>query len=369
MNEMDQQEEKREFGKEKRKIKPTTVIWIVVSALILIVVGGVAYYRYFSASEGGFEIPFVSERKSNKVANPLDGTEVDPEAAKRYPLAIMVENHSAARPQSGLGQASIVYEAITEGGITRFMAVFGPNGASKVGPVRSARTYYIDWLSEFDAFYVHVGGNMDALDKIKADGVLDLDQFGLGDLAYWREPEAGKAIEHTMYASTDKLYTQAKKKGWPQTANFQALEFKNEDKEASASLSQNITIDFSSPSYKVDWAFDPENNSYLRTQAGIKHLDKTTGDQLEAKNIIIQEIERWQVTTSINEEGWAMRTIGSGKAKVFMEGQMIEATWTKSNRDSRTLFHNTNGKEIEFIPGAFWIEITPPDVFDKVKIN
>lgn len=352
----------------KPKIKPWVVVVIIIISLAVIAAGVVAYFRYFK-KESFLENILPSGKETVKVTNSLDGTKVEKSLANRHPLAIIIENHPEARPQVGLNEASIIYEAITEGGITRFMAVFGPRDTSKVGPVRSARTFFVDWASEFDAFLAHVGGNLDALDKIKTDGILDLDQFALGETAYWREPAAGIAIEHTMFTDTKKLYAAAKQKGWPASGDFEALSFKEAKSDLSQDLTQRISIDFSEPQYRVVWDFDSESDTYLRTIGGYPHRDRNTGDRLATSNIIVQEMERWEAITTINEQGWAMQTIGTGRAKIFREGQLIEGTWKKTSRTDRTLFYDNEGKEIKFIPGQFWIEIAPPEVFGKITIE
>jgi len=365
---MMRREQSKSFsGGNLKKIKKRTIILTALLALIFGLAGFVIFERYFAKDASNLFGPKKTESK--KVANDLDGTKVDPDKATRHPLAIMIENQTQARPQVGLNQASIIYEAITEGGITRFMAVYGPYDAEKIGPVRSARTYFIDWLSEFNAFYGHCGGNFDALEKIKKENILDLDQFALGQKAYWREPEAGKAIEHTMYTSTEKLYQAAKEKNWPTKGDFRALEFKEPLEKALRPAGQIITIPFSSVSYEVSWEYDSDSNSYLRTMAGVPHKDKASGEQLSAFNLIIQQMERWESPTEINEPGWAMKTIGSDKVKVFVQGKEIQGTWKKTDRTSRTIFYDDQGKEISFIPGQFWIEIVPPEVFTNLKVE
>jgi len=352
----------------KSQGNPWGVVSSIIVIVILLVVGTVLVLHYLKKDTFLDKIlPGNNSGDQVKmVTNKLDGTKVDETKAKRHPLAIIVENHPEARPQVGLDKASLVYEAISEGGITRFMAVYGPHDANKVGPVRSARTYFVDWASEFDAFLAHVGGNLDALDKIKAEGILDLDQFALGDPTYWREAEPGKAIEHTMYTKTESLYNIANQKGWPKSGEFEALNFR--DPKPDSTAVQKISVDFSEAQYKVEWEYNPQTNTYLRTMAGVPHRDRDTGDRLAASNLIVQEVERWEAITSINEQGWAMKTIGSGKAKIFIEGKEIDGTWKKTSRTSRTLFYDEKGKEISFIPGFFWYEITPPDVFKAVKV-
>ena len=349
----------------ERKRRKKIIILAALLALVLGIAGFVIYERYFTKNN-----LFETKIKDTKVANDLDGTKVEPDRAKRHPLAVMIENHPDARPQVGLDNASIVYEAIAEGGITRFMAVYGPYDAPKVGPVRSARTYYIDWLSEFKAFYAHCGGNLDALDKIKTDNILDMDQFSLGDTAYWREPVSGIAIEHTMFTSTDKLYQIAfNDKKWEKTADFKVLSFVEPLEEKLRQVIQEIEINFSSASYNVLWKYDPATNKYLRSMGGAIHKDRETNTQLASTNVVIQQMERWEAPTAINEQGWAMKTVGGDKAIIFSQGKEIKGTWKKLDRTSRTLFYDEQGQEIEFPPGQFWIEIVPPDVFSEIKVE
>ena len=362
---------------QKPKMKRTTLILLIILGVVVIGAGVAGYFYYVKKGSSNTALKIQDQT----VASKLDGLKVAKDKANRHPLAIIIENHPDARPQIGLAQASIVYEAISEGGITRFMAVYGPEDAEKVGPVRSARTYFVDWASSFNAFYAHCGGNLDALDKIKADKILDLDQFALGDAAYWREPQAGKASEHTLYTSTAKLYQAAQEKGWSPTGDFTALKFREPVQTATTTSTsttptaatpvapQKITVDFSSPTYRVDWQYDAASNSYLRSMAGSIHKDAASGGQLSVKNIIVQEVERSEAITAINEQGYAMKTVGEGKAKIFIENTMIEGTWKKPTRTDRTLFYDSTGKEIEFIPGHFWIEIAPPEVFDKIQVG
>lgn len=292
------------------------------------------------------------ETEETKIPCPLDGVYVPEHIANRRPLAIMIENHIDARPQSGLSEASLVYEALTEGGITRFMALYVWTEPEKIGPVRSARSYDIDWLSEFDAFYAHVGGNYTALQQIKQYKISDLDQFKYGTRAYWREKTAGKAVEHTMFTSAKKLWKIASDNKWNIKGDYESFEFKDDLEKSLRPSSGSIRIDFSTPNYRVVWNYDPENNFYIREQ--IK------GPQIKAKNIIVQWVERTPHTSIIGEKTWLMKTIGSGKAKIFMDGKVIEGTWEKKSRTSRTWFYDNSGNKIKFNRGQTWIEIVHP---------
>ncbi|MCL5407264.1 MAG: DUF3048 domain-containing protein [Patescibacteria group bacterium] len=354
----------------KRKKRFLIISLSILFGLAIGAAGFVAYKQYGPQKTENKKITIKPSPSPQTTANPLDGTQVSKDMANRHPLAIIIENHSQARPQVGLDKASIVYEAISEGGITRFMAIYGPQDAQKAGPVRSLRTYFLDWAWEYNAFIAHVGGNIDALDRVSQEKALDLDEFALGDKAYWREPEAGKAIEHTMYTSTEKLYAQAQSKGWDMKGDFTSFKFlKTKDFKINTSIKQEIIIDFSAPQYKVSYTWDSLNNNYPRTLAGAAHKDRNTGNQLAPTNIIIQSVNRTEGLTRINENSWTMQTIGEGKAYILYGGQKFDATWKKTDLKSRTMFYDSSGKEISFLPGQFWYEIVPPDVFDKISIK
>lgn len=340
----------------------------IISAVAVIVVAlGLGFFFIFRPDKGinlGLD---VKKEEPKLYQSMLDGTMVSKEDADRHPLGIMVENHTDSRPQLGLAAASIIYEAIAEGGITRFLAIYGPRGAEKIGPVRSARTYYVDWIHEFDGYYAHVGGNYDALEKIKKDGILDLDQFA-NPAAYWRDYSRKVASEHTMFTASSKLYSAAADKKYSTANNFTAYKFKTEPALESRPAAETIIINFGNTSYNVSYAYDRANNQYLRSLAGSAHVDVATNTPLLAKNIVIQIVKRSSTVTAINEQGWIMNTVGSGDASIFQDGREIKATWKKDNEASRTrFFDKVTGAEIEFNPGQTWIEILSPDLSYSAK--
>lgn len=292
-----------------------------------------------------------TEEVDPRVASPLDGTLVMPDVANRRPLAIMIENHPEARPQFGLSLASIVYEATTEGGITRFMGVFGSQGGTKIGPVRSARPYYVTWATEYDAGYAHVGGSKLGLQEINKLGANDLDQFALGTSAYRREPKSGVALEHTMYTDTDKLWSVAANK-FGSSFELPKITFKSPLGREHLPASQQITVTFSSASYNTVWNFDPETNRYLRSMAGSLHKDAITGEAISAANLIFQEVARSSTDN--------MSTVGNGSATIFIDGRRIEGSWKKASATAQTVFTDSTGAEIARNPGQTWISIINP---------
>lgn len=302
---------------------------------------------------------------------------------QRRPLGVMLENHTEARPHSGLSKADVVYETVAEGGITRFLAVFycGIAENTEFAPVRSARTYFLDWISEYDGLYNHVGGagvcsdptvdeRAKALCQIGQYGIKDMDQFGISFPTCYRNPDRldhTVATEHQMVCQSDKLYDIAKQRGWTNVdedgvawdANFTSWKFKDEapaDKRGDVnSISMYWWKGYTD--YNVTWDYDRANNEYKRTNGGQPHLDHETEQQLTAKNVVVQFAVE---TGPVDEHKHLLyKTIGTGKALVFQNGTVTEGTWSKQRRTARTLFYDNDGNEITFVPGVIWIEVIP----------
>jgi hypothetical protein len=332
---------------------------IIIGVLIGIIVVGIILSVWLIVRAKTSNKTTVPVKFSNtQVECKLDGTNAPKELANRRPLAIMVENHPEARPQVGLDKASIIYEAIAEGGITRFMAVYGPRDADKVGPVRSARVYYVDWSEEYNALYAHAGGAQNALTKIVEDNVPDLNH---NTTAFWRQND-GRALEHTLYTTTKKLYEYAVNQKFDiNTSDFTPQKFKSDLSADQRTTAQGAVINFSTDTYKVEWKYDKEKNMYLRNMAGSPHNDEATKQQLTTKNVVIQVVSRSPVE-SAGKTVYEMNTVGSGEATVLMDGKSYKGTWKKDKAGhTRTMFYDDKGKQISFNRGVTWIEVVNPD--------
>lgn len=377
--------------------KKGLLVWVIGALVLYALSFGVTYgivkYAYGSnGKELSSPSPSQNPSQSNSgsddevgvkdTPSPLNGSlHTKAIAAKwenRRPLAVMIENHTDARPQSGLSRADVVYEAVAEGGITRFMAVFYSRDADLIGPVRSARTYYLDWVSEYDPLYAHVGGAntpgpANALGQIRDYGIKDMDQFGIGFPTYWRDYERlpNVATEHTMYSSTDKLWKKGAERGWGAVDGktgkswedtFTKWLFKEdvakEQRVASASASFGFWKGYDQ--FAVKWVYDSETNSYKRFNGGASHVDKNNGQQLTAKNIVIQFMsERNAFDGYENNVHLLYGTIGKGKAMILQDGKVINGEWRKADRKTRTRYFDTAGTEIKFNRGQIWIETLP----------
>lgn len=285
----------------------------------------------------------------------LDGLSLDLGGKKKIPLAVVIENHPASRPQmAGLNQAKIVYEFLVEGGITRYLAVFDPTTVSKIGPVRSARPYSIHWAEEFGGVFTHVGGSDEAMAYLRnSSRILNIDE-NEGEEILWRD--ADYLAPHDAFTNTKNMYAKADEWEWKKQIDESFFKFKTKEFPAKDPI-KSITIDFSFPSYKVDWTYNVEENSYWRYLADVKQ------EGISAKNIIVQVLPN-QVIAGDEKGRLSMPVIGSGVAIYFLDGEKKAGTWKKSDYGEKTIFYDKEKKEMRFNKGNTWIEVV--DVAYKV---
>jgi hypothetical protein len=311
---------------------------------------------------------------------------------KHRPLGVMIENHEEARPQSGLSGADVVYEAVAEGGITRFLALFYCQDAGQVGPVRSARTYFVDFASEYADYplYAHVGGAnqpgpADALSQLSDYGWTnynDLNQFSIGFPTFWRDYDRlpNVATEHTMYSSVDKLWdfgaTSRELKNVDKDGNswdkkFVPYKFSDDAPLSARPSAQSVHLEFwqsAGSNYFVDWVYDPKTNLYKRSVGGKPNIDKNSGKQITVKNVVVMLMRELNANDGYEDNIHLLyQDKGTGKAVVFKDGKRINATWEKDKRTSRTIITDASGKEVEFDRGLMWFEILPTDGVLNVK--
>lgn len=384
-------------------------ITIILTAIILYVLStGAAYLFFAKASSGALSSPLpapTTTADGSLVFNsklprtqscPLNGVLYSKQQEqwwqKHRPLGVMIENHQEARPQSGLSGADVVYEAVAEGGITRFLGVFYCQDTGEVGPVRSARTYYIDFLSEYGNFplYAHVGGAnqpgpADALSQLDTygwSGYNDINQFSVGFPTFWRDYDRlghPAATEHTMYSTTQKLWdygattrklTNVDENGKAWDTSFVPYKFTDDAPASARPTTQSMHLEFwtGDPNYYVDWTYDPKTNLYKRANGGSAHIDRDTGKQIMAKDVVVLMMQEQGANDGYEDNVHLLfKDLGTGKAIVFKDGKEIKGTWEKDKRTARTIISDTNGNEIKLNRGLIWFEILPTDGVLNVK--
>lgn len=337
----------------------------------LLILAGLGLVFWFGTSQ--MHKPALSEEAQNNAKDKvtvetsctytriLDGVCVDLESETNPRLVgVMVENHVDARPQSGISEASVVYEAPVEGNYSRFLLIFPENDdVTKVGPVRSARPYYLDWLLEYpQIMYMHVGGSPEALELIPKYGIFDLNEFYRG-WYYWRSTD--RYAPHNVYTSS-KLWTKA----WEEYGSDRIqdtddviqdtnnITWKFENGEACIeNCVDEITVTLLAPAHEAVWKYSTSTDRYQRFQLGKPHTDQN-GSGIFADTIVVQHVQ----TKVLDTYGrLAMETIGSGEARVYVHGREIIGTWKKETRTGRTRFYDESGDEIAFKAGKIWIEV------------
>lgn len=293
--------------------------------------------------------------KPTTEASKLTGVQVPIGTNDRAVTGIMIENSPDARPQSGLTQAGVVFEAVAEGGITRFLTLFQEAQPDYIGPVRSVRPYYLDWLQGFDAPIAHAGGSAEGLAKIRADGVKDLDQFA-NAAAYDRVNS--RYAPHNLYTSMAKLDELKKAKGVT-GSTFDGFPRKDE-KAIAVPTAKAIDFNISAFLYNPHYDYDTASNSYKRSEGGKPHTDEKSGAQIAPKVVIA-------LVTQYSQRGIysVYNAVGSGKVYVYQDGGVTEGTWQKGGPKAQITFADTAGAPIKLNPGQTWI--TAVSGADKVK--
>lgn len=278
----------------------------------------------------------------------LTGLEIPKELNANPVTAVMIENSPDARPQSGLNEAGIVFEAIAEGGITRFMALYQDTQPDYVGPVRSVRPYYLDWLQGFDAAIAHVGGSAEALQTIKQKGIKDLDQFS-NPGPYQRV--SGRYAPHNMYTSLPKLVETGKAKGY-NSSDFLSIVRQQQPAVNPTPTAKSIDIVISGYLYNVHYDYDQASNTYKRSEGGKPHVDERSKAQLSPKVVVAIVVPYSIHSNGVNSQ---YQTIGTGKAYFFQDGTVTEGIWEKTDAKSQIKFGNSSGGSFALSPGQTWI--------------
>jgi len=282
---------------------------------------------------------------------PSDNTPKEPELPGA--ILVMVDNYIKARPQSGLDKADLVYEMMAEGGITRFMALYYRQGAAKIGPVRSARYYFVQLAKGYDSPLAHAGGSQEALQMIFDIKMKDLDEIYNAGGYFWRDKT--RSMPHNLYASTEQLLKGAKAKGYklvvPPLFGIAPQEAEGivHDKE--------MTIDYSSKTYNYTVAWHYNGQGYDRDINGKPHLMED-GTPIKADNIIVMVVQ----TKDIVKKGVLLseiKIIGKGEARYYVNGKMTKGTWAKSSISGKMQFLDDKGNVVKLKPGKTWVQAIP----------
>ncbi|MCR2804527.1 DUF3048 domain-containing protein [Paenibacillus soyae] len=297
---------------------------------------------------------------------PLTGIGRENEAANR-PIAVMVNNFSAARPQSGLTNADVVWEVLAEGGITRLVAVFQSTDAlaDTIGPIRSNRAYLIDIADSYGAVMVHAGGSPEAYSILKKQGKPYLDEITNAGSYYWRSKE--RKAPHNLYSNLEKMREGADKKGYDKDKQSPTYPFSEAGAAgAAAEKATDIAITFLMQDYEVTYTYDEAAGLYKRSINGEPHIDLNNNQQLAAANVIVFEAGH---KTLDNVGRLAVDLESGGSGYLFQGGKKEDIEWLRSE-DGMVRF-TKDGQEVSFLPGKTYIHVVPnrPALAEHVSWN
>lgn len=329
----------------------------VVAAVVVVLGagGGVLAYRHFHhpAKKVAAKVAAKPAPPPVPIVSPLTGLSVSAAVAAQPVFGTVIENSPEARPQSGLSQAGVVYEALAEGGITRFLAIFQDQQPANLGPVRSLRPYFIDWVQEYNnAPIAHAGGSTQAISEVPQLGVKSMNGLNYGS-SFIRTSD--RQAPHNLYTNTNLLLALMQRLHYTTAPGFTPWTRKADAPMATPS-NPTITITYSYALFTARYQYDAAGDDYLRFLSGAAHIDRNSGKQIVVKNVVAI-----YVPTTYDSAGHAlMTTVGSGKAVVFRDGGAVVGTWNKASRSARIQFLDAAGKAIPLNAGNTWIGVVPP---------
>lgn len=293
-----------------------------------------------------------------KFYSPYTGEEVDESTFKNIPFMVIVENSKDARPQSGIVDADIVYETSAEGGIPRMIALFQKNSPEKIGPVRSARPYFLDISREYNLPFAHCGTSAEADEIIKENKLMTLNEFVFTGF-YWRAKD--RKAPHNLYTSSKNIRELVETRNYIKPSNvnlkFDKTYWENEKLTAAENITFKVT-----KNYTTDYIF--KDNKYYKTMSSTPALDKEDSRQLSVNNIVIQV-----TTIKLQKDGIHLDIplTGKGYGYVISSGKMTKMAWSKENADSQTILKDESGNIISLSPGNTWWHIVDKNSTLTVK--
>lgn len=343
-------------------------IFLIVLACIILIAGGILAFKIIRDKKDknlsdvislGKEIIKKEEEEKPEEKKPTTFSGED------RAIAVMIDNHTQARPQAGLNDAALLYEIIVEGGMTRLMPVFKGANLEKIGPVRSSRHYFLDYALENDAIYVHYGWSPQAESDISTLKVNNINGITESAKDFWRVKE--KSSPHNVVTTTEKIKTIAKNKGYKTTSKVTSVlnYVVDEVNLGETAISANtVTIPFSN-SYSVKYIYNPETKRYTRYSNNVKQADWTTGKDITTKNMIVTFAQNTTLNDGENKGRQTLSNVGTLKGYYFTNGKAIEITCEKTSRRAQTVYRNMQGNIIDVNDGNTYIAICPIDA----KIN
>lgn len=336
---------------------------IIVLVILIILAGGFLGYKIVENKNKNLETANEQNSEDDVLVTGISKKEekqVQIYNVKDRPIAVMIDNHNQAWPQVGLQKAYMVYEAIAEGGETRLMALFKGIDVEQIGPVRSARHYFLDYAMENDAIYVHFGWSPQAKSDIKKYSINNINGIEEDGVTFWRTKQ--KSAPHNALTSTEKILKSAQNKKYRTTSteksvlNYVTDEVNLEDGQSAVS----ITIPHSNLQ-TVKYEYDETNKVYKRFARNKAQTDWTSGESLTTKNIIVTMCDNFDLNDGENKGRQTLKNIGTFDGYYLTNGKAIKIKCIKNARDEKTVYKDLQGNEIKVNDGNTWVNICPTD--------
>ncbi|MBQ3320712.1 DUF3048 domain-containing protein [Candidatus Saccharibacteria bacterium] len=391
--------EKVKRKKLPKELKPSKK-WLALMIIGIVgLIGGISClaFVFLMPEKSNPELAFPkipSKNTSEETYSSLTG-EILPDPSLKNAPAYCIQTPNGldgARPQSGLNEAGVIFEAIAEAGITRFASIYQNPGASVIGPIRSLRLYYLEWDTPFDCTIVHAGGADDAIAAVSSGGYKDLSE----DYQYMYRGTYGSRLWNNLFTTSAYLkqfssshgYDTSDIKGFSRLTPDESekvrvnesvkekLEITTPTTENTSSVSvkiPSVSLRFGGyDSFNVDYTYDEKSNKYLRSYgSGVDHevyecSQEDLGErnpedvckltQLTPSVVVAIMVNERKASDNYHED---ITTTGSGNAYIFQNGGVIEGTWSKPTRDDQITFSDKNGKEIKLAPGQTFVSAIP----------
>ncbi len=341
--------------------KKGVIVLVIILVILILVAGGLFAYKIIKDKQKNSTQVAAEEDVQVVVLNTPKVQIVDTESKTR-PYAVMINNNHAAWPQCGLKDAYIVYEIIAEGGITRMMALYKDKLPEKVGSVRSARHYFIDYADENDAIFIHWGGSPQAYNRIYS-GVNDIDGIALEGSVFFRDRSLRRDYEHTGFVDLTKAQDYAEQKGYTRDTDKDLLLDYSVDEidlstDEEATEATEIVLRYSDY-HTTSYEYDEEEKVYKRSMSGKANIDLETEEQYTAKNIIVYKVGNYTINDGEGKGRQDLENIGSGEGYFITNGYCIPITWEKEGHSEQTIYRYNNGEKLKVSDGNTFIQICP----------
>ena len=345
----------------KRKSGVKKIIAILI--VLIIAAGGVLAYKITKDKQ---DTETVAEENNNVITAEVEEKKVQIFQGDDRPIAVMIDNHSDAWPQAGLQNAYMIYEIIVEGGETRLMALFKGVDVQKIGPVRSARHYFIDYAMENDAIYTHFGQSPQAESDIKKFSIDDINGIAEDGTTFWRVKD--KSVPHNAVTSIEKLLESAKSKKYKTTSSEESVlnYVTDEVNLEEGQIATTVTIPHSTLQV-VKYVYNEENKVYERYARNKEQKDWDTKNTITTKNIIITFCDNYTLADSENKGRQGLKNIGTFDGYYITNGKAIKIKCIKKDRDEQTIYQDLQGNEINVNDGNTFVNICP--IAAKVMIE